>query len=410
MKVLRTVLIGAILALLGAYYLNGEFRAVADRMIIAKLTGGEDATAVAKKAGRGAAPAGSPAAPVMAATVVEADMPVILFAPGTVEPLATVAIKPRVDGQIVEVAFQEGDLVQAGQVLFRLDDRWVLAQIQQAEANIAKDRATLAAAEAQLRRREQLVSKQIVSEEATETVRQSVAAQKASIAAGEAQLEAQRTQLDYLTIRAPITGRTGNVNAKLGATVRAGDAAPLVTINQTQPISVGFAVPQSELGALRRALAGKTPAVITVPGAAAKLQGTIGFVDNQVDKQTGTVLAKVTAANLDEALWPGQAVEIALTVEVRTGVVAVPASAVLPAQQGMLVWVIDSESKVAPRTVVVDRIIGQTAFLGDGLLPGERVVADGQLRLAPGASVAVREQPVAPVPSAEGLRKTSGRS
>jgi multidrug efflux system membrane fusion protein len=409
-KWLSMILVGAAAALGGAYRFNDDFRALADRFFAARPDGENKAAPDFGSAGptrSGRAPA-----PVIGATAVVSDMPVVLYAPGTVEPLATVAIKSRVDGQIVEVAFEEGDLVRAGQVLFRLDDRWMIAQIRQAEANIAKDRATLAAAEAQLRRREHLVGKQIVSEEATETVRQSVAAHKAAIAAGQAQLEAQRTQLDYLTIRAPITGRTGNVNAKLGATVRASDTTPLVTINQTQPIAVAFAVPQSELDALRRALAAKSSAVITIPGAVPphRLRGTIGFVDNQVDKQTGTVLAKVTAANEDEALWPGQAVEIALTVEVKSRIVAVPASAVLPAQQGMLVWVIDRENKVAPRTVVVDRIVGQTAFLGEGLVAGERVVTEGQLRLAPGAPVVVREPPVAPVPSAEGVHQPSGRS
>jgi membrane fusion protein, multidrug efflux system len=354
---------------------------------------------------------GPPPAPVTAAIASEADMPIVLSAPGTVEPLATVDVKPRVDGQIIEVGFQEGDLVREGQVLFRLDDRMVRAQIQQAEANIAKDQASLKIGMAVLFRRETLAKQKITSEEAVETARDRVEGLKANIAAGQAQLEAQRTHLDYLTIRAPITGRTGSINAKLGATVRANDATALVTINQTQPISVGFAVPQSELGALRRALLARSPADVTIAGRQpVTLPGTISMVDNHVDPQTGTIMAKVTVANADEVLWPGQAVDVALTVEVKPRVLSVPASAVLPAQQGMIVWVIGEDNKVATRQVTVERIVGQTAFLAAGLKPGERVVTDGQLRLAPGAAVSIQEPRRAPATGPAVPRRANGRS
>jgi multidrug efflux system membrane fusion protein len=361
----------------------------------------------AKRPGR----SGPPPAPVTAAIATEADMPIVLSAPGIVEPLATIAVKPRVDGQIVEVGFQEGDLVKEGQILFRLDDRMVLAQIRQAEANIAKDQASLKIGMAVLFRRETLAKQKITSEEAVETAKDRVEGLKANIAAGQAQLEAQRTQLDYLTIRAPITGRTGSINAKLGATVRANDATALVTINQTQPITVGFAVPQSELGALRRALLARSPAEVTIAGRqAVKLPGTISMVDNHVDRQTGTIMAKVTVANADEALWPGQAVDVALTVEVKPRVLSVPASAVLPAQQGMIVWVIGQDNKVATREVSVERIVGQTAFLAAGIKPGERVVTDGQLRLAPGAAVSIQEPRRAPATGPTVSRPANGRS
>ena len=234
---------------------------------------------------------------------------------------------------------------------------------------------------------------------------------KASINAGKALLDSQRTQLDYLTIRAPITGRTGSLAAKLGATVRTADAQALVTINQTQPINVGFAVPQSELGALRRALASKAPAEVIVAdgGEPTMVRATIGFVDNQVDRTTGTVMAKVVAYNGEEILWPGQSVEVALTVEVRQRMLSVPAAAVLPAQQGMIAWVIGPDSKVTPRVVTVARIVGQMAFLSGGVDVGERVVTDGQIRLAPGTRVNVEEPrrppalaPAAPERSANG--------
>lgn len=370
----------------------------------------QSAKAVANKGEGKGRPA---AAPVTAATVMAADMPVILTAPGTVEPFANVAVKTRVDGQIVEVAFKEGDLVNENDVLFRLDDRLVRAQIAQAEASIAKDQASLRDAEATLVRREALIGKKIVTEASVDQARYAVEGLKASIAAGMALLESQKTQLDYLTIRAPITGRTGALTSKVGAMVRGVDAAaPLVIINQTKPIWVTFAVPQGELAALRRALAGKALADIKVPGGTKRtvVPGTIGFVDNQVDKQTGTITAKVIAENADEVLWPGLSVEVALTVEVKPGMLAVPATAVLPAQQGMIAWVIGPDNKVAVRTVAVERIVGQTAYLSDGVKAGERVVTDGQIRLAPGAAVNVEEprRPPAGTPASE-ERRMNGR-
>jgi len=359
---------------------------------------------------KGDAKGRAPAAPVTAATVMVADMPVILVAPGTVEPFANVAVKTRVDGQIIEILFKEGDLVKENDVMFRLDDRLVKAQIAQAEASIAKDQAGLRDAEATLVRREALVGKRIVTEAALDQARYAVEGLKASIAAGQALLESQRTQLDYLTIRAPITGRTGSLSSKVGAMVRGVDAAaPLVTINQTKPIWVTFAVPQSELGALRRALGTKALADISIPGGAKPtvVQGTIGFVDNQVDKMTGTITARVIAENADEVLWPGLSAEVALTVEMKRAMLVVPAAAVLPAQQGMITWVIGPDNKVEPRTVAVERIIGQTAYLRDGVKAGERVVTDGQIRLAPGAAVTIdepRRPPPGRTPASEELR------
>ncbi|KAB2851774.1 MAG: efflux RND transporter periplasmic adaptor subunit [Hyphomicrobiaceae bacterium] len=372
------------------------------------LIGGPREQVPAKKADGKAQLAG--AAPVRAATVIEGDMPVILTAPGTVEPLANVAVKTRVDGQIVEVRFKEGDLVNEGDILFKLDDRLVKAQIAQAEANIAKDQASLKVAESILSRRETLARQKIVSEEAAETAKQTVEGLRAAIAAGQALLESQKTQLDYLTIRAPITGRTGSLNAKIGATVRSADALALVTINQTRPITVSFAIPQAELAALRRALAASATADVAVPGGTRPtvVKGTITFVDNQVDRTTGTITAKVVADNADEVLWPGQSVAVRLTVEIKPRMLSVPAPAVLPAQQGMIAWVIGPDNKVAPRTVTVERIVDQTAFLSAGLNVGERVVTDGQIRLSPGATVTIEEPRRGPSPATE-ERRMNGR-
>jgi multidrug efflux system membrane fusion protein len=353
-----------------------------------------------------------PAVPVLAATAVTAEMPIVLSAPGTVEAFATVGVRPRVDGQISEIAFKEGNEVRAGDVLFRLDDRLIKAQIRQAEANITRDRAALKDAEAILRRREMLVTKNIVTEEATETQRSTVAALTAGIAAGQALLEAQRTQLDYLTVLAPIPGRTGALKAELGSNVRAADLGSLVVINQTRPISVTFSVPQADLVNLRRALAARSEATIRVGGETPlETKGKVIFIDNQVDKSTGTLLGKIEVANEDEVLWPGQAVEVELVVERRPGFIAVPASAVLPSQQGMLAWVIGADGTVRPRNVALARVIGASAYLSDGLGAGERVVTDGQLRLSPGAAVTIREPGAGPAgpPGAPNERGTPGK-
>ena len=366
--------------------------------------------AASKPKGRTEGKGRAQAAPVTAATVMEADMPVILTAPGTVEPLAAVAVKPRVDGQIVEVAFREGDLVTEGSVLFRLDDRMVKAQIAQAEAGIAKDEAGLRDAQATLSRRQQLIEKQVVTEAALDQARFAVEGLKASIAAGKAQLDSQRTQLDYLTIRAPITGRTGGLATKLGAQVRSLDAAPMVTINQTRPILVAFSLPQRDLPAVRRALAARASAEVVVPGAQRTMvPATVAFVDNQVDRQTGAIALKVEAENAEEVLWPGQAVEVRLTVEVRPRVLSAPATAVLPAQQGMITWVIGPDSKVAPKVVTVERIVGQTVFLSGGVAAGDRVVTDGQIRLAPGTTVTIEEPRGQPADAPGPHRRADGR-
>lgn len=347
--------------------------------------------------GKGGGRGGGAPVPVNSAVTIATEMPFVLSAPGTVEPFATVGVKPRVDGQISQITFKEGQFVETGQVLFRLDDRLMLAQIKQAEANIARDRASLKDAQAILARRETLVAKKIVTEASTDTQRSLVESLKASIAAGDAQLEAWRTQLDYLTIRAPIPGRTGAIRTELGMNVRSADTTTLVTINQTRPIMVTFAVPQTELAALRRALANKAEAVLRTGGeTAAEIKGRLVFIDNQVDRQTGTLLAKLEVANDSETLWPGQSVDVELTVERRPGYVAVPSTGVLPSQQGMLAWVVATDGTVAPRTVDLERVQSGMAYLRGGLKPGERVVTDGQLRLAPGMRVVLRDGGGAP--------------
>jgi membrane fusion protein, multidrug efflux system len=369
--------------------------------------GASPATGAAKTAESGKAKGGRPgqgAPPVTVATVVLGDMPIVLSAPGTVQSGATVAVRPRVDGQIAEILFKEGDRVEQGQVLFRLDDRLIRAQIAQVEATIKRDEAQLADARAIYERRSQLIDKKIVSEAAMDTARANMAALEAGIAAGRASLDAQKTLLDYLRIPAPISGRTGTTSVEPGSNVRAADTTALVTINRTRPASVVFAVPQTEIMSLRRALDGKAKAVVTIPGERPESrEAVLDFIDNQVDRQTGTITAKVEAANEDELLWPGLAVDVALTVELVRSTPSVPVSAVLPAQQGMIVWVVGTDAKVTPRPVTIARIVGQTAYLAQGVENGERVVTDGHGRIATGMTVSIID-PAAPR-SPDGAKK-----
>jgi membrane fusion protein, multidrug efflux system len=415
MKPMRLVLYvaGAAIAVSAAYFFWPDLITAASTFekSLASTAKGDAKAVKGETKGEGKRGGGAALAPVTVADVVEADMPVILFAPGTVEPLANVAVKPRVDGQIIEVAFKEGDFVEGNSILFRLDDRMVKAQIGQVEATISRDQAALRDAEATYARRQSLIANRVVTEAALDQAKFAVEGLKASITAGQASLDSQSTQLDYLTIRAPISGRTGSLTAKLGATVRSQDALALVTINQTKPIQVGFSLPQGDLGALRRALLSKSTAEVKVPGGSKPtvVQGVIAFVDNQVDRTTGTIGVKVLAENADEALWPGQSVEVALTVEVKPKMLAVPAVAVLPAQQGMIAWVVDADNKVSARTVMVERIVDRTAYLSAGLKAGERVVTDGQIRLAPGATVRIEEPRRNPPLPATEERRLNGR-
>jgi multidrug efflux system membrane fusion protein len=341
--------------------------------------------------------------PVHAAAVETRDMPLLINEIGTVEPLATVAVKSRIDGLIVQVGFTEGDYVLAGDVLFKLDDRTARAQLAQAEANLARDKAQLADAARILARNEALAERGFAARATLDTARATVARLEAAAAAGVAQIDNLRAQLDYLRaqldylraqldytiVRAPISGRTGAQAFKMGANVKANDTTPLVTINQTRPISVLFSVPQTELAALRAARR-SLPVTVTARGSRrVSAEGLLTFIDNAVDQATGTIALKATIANQDEALWPGQFVDVSVLVDTVSGIAAVPANAVLVGQDGTYVFVIKQDQTVEPRVIEVNRTIDGVAFVTRGLALGERVVTDNQLRLSPGSSVTV---------------------
>lgn len=347
-------------------------------------------------AGAAAAEQGAQPVPVRTAVVEAREMPVRVDVIGTVEPLATVAVKSRIDGLIIEVGFAEGDFVNAGQVLFRLDDRAARAQLAQAEANLLRDQAQLADAARILARNEALAERGFAAKATLDTARAAHEALKAATAGGDAQIRNLRTLLDYTIVRAPIAGRTGAQAFKLGSNVKANEST-LVTINQTRPIAAAFAIPQTELAAIRAAQA-KRPLPVTVRVRGSRpvtAEGTLTFIDNAVDQTTGTITLKATLANRDEALWPGQFVDVSVLVSTVPDVAAVPAAAVLVGQDGAYVFVVGRERAAEARPVTVDRTVDGVAFVSRGLAVGERVVLSNQLRLKPGAPVLIEDAPAA---------------
>jgi multidrug efflux system membrane fusion protein len=344
---------------------------------------------------RAARPA-APAQLVVADVATQSPTPILVSAIGTVQSIATVMIKSRMDGEIAKVHFEEGQEVKEGDVLFTLDDRAVRAQVQQAEATLERDRAQLERNRLEVTRQTELKNRGVASAQKLEDVTTSVAVAEATVRASEATAENARVNLNYTTIRAPITGRTGSVALKRGNVVKAMDTAPtvvpLVTITQLRPIYVAFTVPEWNLTDLRTAMAARAvPAVVTVPGQPdAPVTGTLTFIDNQVDATTGTISLKAKFPNDDDRLWPGQFVNVTLTLGLQENAVVVPSAAIQVGPNGPYVFVIRQDQTVELRLVKPDRVVGDKTVVADGMAVGDRVVVDGQLRLGNGTRVTVQ--------------------
>jgi membrane fusion protein, multidrug efflux system len=329
--------------------------------------------------------------PVTVARVEQKAMPMQIRAIGTVQPVSTVAVRALVGGQLTRVYFREGDDVRRGQPLFTIDPRPYMAAQQQAEANLARDEANYRNAQSEAARYADLVKKDYVTKEDYEKITSGAEAAKAVVAADRAAAENARLQLSYCSIASPLDGRTGSLMVHAGNIVHASDTNPLVVINQVTPVYVQFAIPETQLGELR------TRGGINVPvsaapqkGGAAIAAGRLTFIDNAVDSTTGTITLKALFANQNRALWPGQFVTVAVTLQERPDAVVVPSLAVQTGQRGQYVYVVRQDRSVEMRPVRVAEEVDQQSIIESGVNPGETVVTDGQLRLTPKSHVDVK--------------------
>jgi len=329
-----------------------------------------------------------PALPVVVARAAKGPMPVVVEGVGTVQSIASIGIKPRIDSQVVGVHVEEGARVKQGDLLFPLDARALKAQLAQADAQVLRDRAQLEQARRDLQRSEELLGKRITSEVQRDTAATAVKVQEAVLASDQAQRENLATSVSYTEIRAPVSGRIGSISAKIGTNVRTADSGSIATVNQVDPIYVSFAVPQANFGNLRAALSsGKVSVEVRAGGKT--ISGSIAFVENTVEAATGTVLAKAIFPNPDEQLWPGAFVSARGILGIEQDAVSVPSSAMQIGQQGAFVFVINGD-RAELRPVTVSRTVGADAVIAKGLSGDENVVVDGQLRLIDGARVRVQ--------------------
>jgi len=333
---------------------------------------------------------GPMAIPVVVAAAVQQSIPVRLQAIGNVEAFSTVALKARVDGQIVAVNFTEGQEVKKGDVLFRVDPRPYQAALRQAEANALRDAAARDQARSQERRYQELLDKNFVSKEAYAQIATNAQVAEANAKASQAALENAQLSLAYCTIASPIDGYTGKVLLQAGNLVKANDVNPLVVINQVKPVYVNFAVPEQQLPTVRKYMALGALAVQAVGGGDAVLaQGDLIFVDNAVDPSTGTIRMRAQFDNRDASLWPGQFVNVSVKLYDQTDAIVIPARAVQTGPQGSYVYIVRADMTAELRRITVERGEGERAVI-KGLAGGERVVTRGALRLAPGARVEIR--------------------
>lgn len=332
------------------------------------------------------------AVPVAVVTVVQRDVPVEIKNIGAVEAYATVGIKSPIGGQLVKVNFQEGQDVEAKQLLFVIDPRPYETASQQAQANLAKDKALYNKAAADARRYAELIRKQFVSQQEYDQAKATADSLAATVKADEVAVQNAKLNLSYCYINAPISGRTGNLLANMGNMIKADADNPMVVITQVQPIYVSFAVPEQYLPDLRKYLAQGQVKVEVAIGADTghPVTGILTFVNNTVDQATGTIQCKATFANLERRLWPGQFVNVVVKLTTEPNAVLAPTQAIQTGQEGQLVWVITPDLKAEVRPVEVKRPLNSETIIKKGLQPGERVVTDGQIRLVPGAKVEIK--------------------
>ncbi len=336
-----------------------------------------------------AAPA--PAIPVSVTTAQRRDVPIYLTGLGTVQAFNTVTVKTRVDGELVKVAFTEGQDVKAGDLLAQIDPRPFQAAYDQAVAKKVQDEANLANAKLDLQRFSDLATRSFAPKQQVDTQRASVAQLEAQIQGDQAAIDSAQTQLSYTTITSPLSGRTGIRLVDQGNIVHAADTTGLVVVTQLQPISVVFTLPESELASVQSALKSGPVRIFAMDrdNDQQLAEGTIAVLDNQITQTTGTMRIKGTFPNKDGALWPGEYLNIRLLARTEPNVVTVPSSALQRGQNGYYAYVVKPDSTVETRPLKVGQVSEGVAIVDDGVAAGEQVVTAGQYRLQPGAHIEV---------------------
>jgi multidrug efflux system membrane fusion protein len=334
-----------------------------------------------------------PRAQRIAVTVARVELrnvPLQVLATGTVEPIQGADVGSQVGGVITRIPLREGQEVAAGQVLVELDPRPFHAAVEQAKGVLARDQAQLTSARIASDRADKLFEQNLISAADHDQANAAAGALRAAVQADSGTLANARLNLEYASIRSPISGRTGSLNVHVGDLVKAATSDPLVTVNQMRPIRVRFTLPQDQIALVQRYQRADPRVFVHASGDSTEVEGRLAFVDNAVDQSTGTILLKGEFANRDGRLWPGEMVEVRLVLALETGAVVVPAPAVTNGQQGAYVYVLNADSTASPRPIQLKRADDVIAVVASGLKPGETVVTDGQFRLAPGIRVLVR--------------------
>jgi len=372
------------------------------------------------------------ASPVTAAKAEQKDVPVQIRQIGSVEPVAIIAVKAQIGGELTKVFFREGDDIRKGQQLFEIDPRPYQqaidqaqaavekdnALISQAEANLSRDRVQTANAKEQAERYDALAKNGLISKDQNSTYQTTFNSQnealradeaainsaKASLNVDRAALETAKLNLSYCSISSPIDGRAGSLLVQAGNLVKANDTTALVNINQLQPVYVTFSVPEQLLGEIRAYSKDHTLAVTAIVSPENKVVGQMSFIDNLVDNTTGTIKLKAVFPNADRSLWPGQFVNVVMTLRTLHDVTVIPSEAIQSGQQGQFVFVLKPDQTVENRPVKPGQTVENMIVVESGIAPGETVITDGQMRLVPGARVRV-VNPVNGGPAADPAQK-----
>jgi multidrug efflux system membrane fusion protein len=393
MKYPRIVWLGIVAVLLvAAAVAYPKFRATSADAAVDATTADKPSSGAATTSGKGAGrtPGGRPATAVTTSVATQQTVPITRTYVGTVEPIASVAIRPRVDGVVVNEPIAEGQTVKEGDLLFQLDEASIQAAIAKDQAAVAKDQATLDQANVDLTRQQTLLGHGDVTQQAVDQQQAAAKVAAGVVTSDKAQLLADQVQFGFAKITAPLAGRIGAISVSVGALIHAADTTPLLTITQMEPIRVTFNAPERDLDSFRQAVAAGAAPPVTVldPNTGKPLStGTLTFIDSSVDTASGTVTLKGQFANTDAALWPGAYVRVQAQLGAHTDATVVPIAAVQLNDAGSFVFLVNPNSTVTKRQVTVADTSGEIAVISSGLKVGDHVVTEGQLRLDEGSRI-----------------------